>query len=728
MAAIRNLMVRAGADFSPLQREMSRTQSRMQTFGRQTQQSMGRLSNGINTMAGGMQSAVAGIAEILAPETMGISLLVAAVASVATAGVSSAMDLETSMTQIRNTLGQSSRDFENWANTVGASFGFSEKSALSGGATYSNILSGFIDGAENTKNATISLMQATAVISSRTGRTMDDVIERIRSGLLGNTESIEDLGVNVNIAMIESTEAFKKLANGKHWNQLDFKTQQQIRLMAILEQSNKKYGQSLADTTQSAKNRLGAEWSNLMTEMGNMFLPVVTPILKGLTYIIHYVTIAFNLISRFTKALFGYKEPPFAKKEETKGIKTQTGAVNGLANAIKGVGKAKKEASSNGVAGFDQVNTLNQSSASDGSSSGNGLGSGMFDGIGNSATQNTPKVDGFSKKVQEIGKNLSLVGQGFHDLVTGNYKKGLDEIATGVGGIWGAIFGQKAGKFMKDGLTDLFNGLTKIVQGKFKAGLTDVGSGMEKISQAVFGQKAGKFIWDATSLIGKGVLAIATGNFGPLLSKVGDGLKKIFDSVMGKVSGSMVWQGIASIYSGIKSITAGNFQTGLNKVAAGFKSIFDAIGNKTVNGALKSTWNWIADTLNTALGKVNALIDKLQKLKILGMKPFADIPNINIKIPKLARGGIVNSPTIAQIGEAGPEMVVPLENTSFVDKLAGAVGTAVIQAMQFSNPKPSNSGGDIILNVDGRALARIVKPWMDIENKRVGNNVRLQSI
>ena len=33
---------------------------------------------------------------------------------------------------------------------------------------------------------------------------------------------------------------------------------------------------------------------------------------------------------------------------------------------------------------------------------------------------------------------------------------------------------------------------------------------------------------------------------------------------------------------------------------------------------------------------------------------------INIRIPMLANGGIVNRPTLAMIGESGPEAVVPL--------------------------------------------------------------------
>ena len=51
--------------------------------------------------------------------------------------------------------------------------------------------------------------------------------------------------------------------------------------------------------------------------------------------------------------------------------------------------------------------------------------------------------------------------------------------------------------------------------------------------------------------------------------------------------------------------------------------------------------------------------DKLQAI------PGVNIPNIP-DIPFLAKGGIVTSPTLAMIGEAGPEAVVPLNQMGSV--------------------------------------------------------------
>ena len=48
-----------------------------------------------------------------------------------------------------------------------------------------------------------------------------------------------------------------------------------------------------------------------------------------------------------------------------------------------------------------------------------------------------------------------------------------------------------------------------------------------------------------------------------------------------------------------------------------------------------------------------------------------------MELPRLAKGGVVQGPTIAQIGEDGAEAVVPLErNTGWIDRLAGKVAYA----------------------------------------------------
>jgi hypothetical protein len=77
----------------------------------------------------------------------------------------------------------------------------------------------------------------------------------------------------------------------------------------------------------------------------------------------------------------------------------------------------------------------------------------------------------------------------------------------------------------------------------------------------------------------------------------------------------------------------------------------------------KTVFNGIATIWNNTVGKLKFTIPSW--VPGIGGKGF-DVPDI----PMLAQGGIVNSPTLALIGEAGPEAVVPLDR-------AGSMGGTV---------------------------------------------------
>jgi hypothetical protein len=77
----------------------------------------------------------------------------------------------------------------------------------------------------------------------------------------------------------------------------------------------------------------------------------------------------------------------------------------------------------------------------------------------------------------------------------------------------------------------------------------------------------------------------------------------------------------------------------------------------------KTVFNGIATIWNNTIGKLKFTIPSW--VPGIGGKGF-DVPDI----PMLAQGGIVNSPTLALIGEAGPEAVVPLDR-------AGSMGGTV---------------------------------------------------
>jgi hypothetical protein len=97
---------------------------------------------------------------------------------------------------------------------------------------------------------------------------------------------------------------------------------------------------------------------------------------------------------------------------------------------------------------------------------------------------------------------------------------------------------------------------------------------------------------------------------------------------------------VDSVFGFIKTAVTGSI---------GFiKSYFE-----TLLGFYKGIFNGIATLWNNTIGKLSFKIPSW--VPGLGGKGF-DVPNI----PMLADGGIVTSPTLAMIGERGPEAVIPL--------------------------------------------------------------------
>ena len=122
---------------------------------------------------------------------------------------------------------------------------------------------------------------------------------------------------------------------------------------------------------------------------------------------------------------------------------------------------------------------------------------------------------------------------------------------------------------------------------------------------------------------------------------------------------SDLWQGIKNVFSDI-----GKWFTDVGK------KIGDA-----VSGAVKSAVNWV---LEKAIGIINGFLKAINfAIGIINKIPGVEINKLSLlEVPKLARGGIIDKPTVAMVGEAGKEAVMPLErNTGWIDQLADKIGS-----------------------------------------------------
>lgn len=153
----------------------------------------------------------------------------------------------------------------------------------------------------------------------------------------------------------------------------------------------------------------------------------------------------------------------------------------------------------------------------------------------------------------------------------------------------------------------------------------------------------------------------------PTFEFIGGFISGIIGNV-GAVIGSVVG-GIIGVFSGIIDFLTGVFTGNWEKAWNGIKSIFQNIAN-ALGGIIKAPINFIIDC-------INGFIRGLNKIKIPDWVPGVGGKGVNIgEIPRLAKGGIATSPTVALFGEAGREAVLPLDrNTGWMDELADKINS-----------------------------------------------------
>lgn len=120
--------------------------------------------------------------------------------------------------------------------------------------------------------------------------------------------------------------------------------------------------------------------------------------------------------------------------------------------------------------------------------------------------------------------------------------------------------------------------------------------------------------------------------------------------------GQDVWKNFTSFMSTAFKATGDFLHTVWNGILSAGKAVFNGLATavETWANIYVGAINMIIAPLNVLLGIVRTLSGGTIDLKIPTVAP--------IRLPRLAKGGFVDQPTTAIIGEAGPEVVTPLKD------------------------------------------------------------------
>jgi hypothetical protein len=142
-----------------------------------------------------------------------------------------------------------------------------------------------------------------------------------------------------------------------------------------------------------------------------------------------------------------------------------------------------------------------------------------------------------------------------------------------------------------------------------------------------------------------------------------------------------LWSALVGFLSSAISGVVGAISGAWGRIKSAATGVIDAIEAawERMVGVVSGITGRIKGFAETAKSAVNWIIDRWNDLSIPGIHisvpgpgPLPDLkldwggwdsPNI----PRLAAGGIVTSPTLALLGEAGPEAVVPLDKAAPIE-------------------------------------------------------------
>lgn len=666
MATLDELKVMIDAEIAPFRKKMKEVENQVKGTSDRVKNATAKVREQSNSIG----SAFGKLAKFAGFAILGKKLLDVGMYSTQTA-----LEVSASMNQIKRQMGESSQSFLKWVNDNANAMNMGVGEATNYGAVYSNLFSGFIKDTNKLSAYTAKMLQTSAVVAEGSGRTITDVMERIRSGLLGNTEAIEDLGINVNVAMIKSTEAFKRFSNGQSWDQLDFQTQQQIRLMAILEQATAKYGDTLSNSVNGRISLFKSLMKDAALNLGNSMLPIINaimPVLNSFAMVLKNVTAK---LAEFIALMFNKKATVKdgvggAVGDMGNAMKDAAGGAGDLADAVDDAGdsaggladnlgdsakNAKKAAKELlGLLGFDEINILQKPKDDDAGGSGGGGKGGKGKGGGGGPFKDIlPEVEltDMDNKFKSIFDGLGDKLKGLFDL----FKKGFDAAfrPEGIKRIKTAL--DQIAKTMGEIVTDprvvnAFNRMAEKIAyalGQVTGSITTIGLGIgvflaESIANGLGRQKE-RIIRALVALFDNvGNLSEAVGNIAQDFSSAfydvitSTGAVRIGSAIVStllSLTSTIVEVGsklAGSLFKGFEKVVVTSapkissvFQSLLDTVAPVFESIERSV-NKFGDGLSRVYDEHVVPAINSIANAFNGLIDIIQILWENSWQPFAE--------------------------------------------------------------------------------------------------------
>lgn len=710
--------------------------------------------------------------------------ITAAIAGIIKFG-SSCIELGSDLAEVQNvvdvTFTSMSNRINKFANDAITTFGLSETVAKKYVGTLGAMAKSFGFVGDELYEMSTTLTGLTGDVASFYNLSTDEAFTKLKSVFTGETESLKDLGV----VMTQTALDNYALANGygKTTSQMTEQEKVALRYKFVLEQLSDASG-DFANTSDSWANQtrvLSLQFDQLKASIGQGLINIFNPVLKVINTVISKLRILADGFKAFTEVFFGNSSGDNSNtiSKETANAAQSSGTIaQNMADANKSAKETQKS-----LQGFDEVHTLDKDNGTStgtdalgtsdiGSISFGSIDTGEFEKSVGGLRAKFEKIKTFlltaTKSVRSIlntclngiSKLIEIVVERIKNSGLKNLKKAFEDLGKSLGKLYKTI--KPILDFIASALMylgTLLTGVVIVVLGEVINIILNVLSVVimviSKIVDAInwvvetivwfFGNW--QSIWSSVKDVIDNVCTSIVAYFTTLLIFIKDSFKNIGKWFSDRFTEA--WNGIKSAWNGAGQFFSGvwsNIKSAFSNVTDWFRDTFSKAWSAVLNvfnaggqifvgikegivGVFETVVNGLIDGINKVIKipfeKINEALNGIRDISILGAKPFSGLWSENPisipQIPKLAKGGIVNSPTLAMIGEAGQEAVMPLKNnTSWIDNLANQISNK----MAISNTNGNNMNIQLMLN--GKKFAQAtIKDFEAEANRKGGLKVKL---
>lgn len=334
-----------------------------------------------------------------------------------------------------------------------------------------------------------------------------DVVDNMKSGLIGMTRAVTKYGIDIRTTTLQQTAL--SLGITENVRNMSEANREGLRYITMMRQASNVSG-DWAKTIESPSNQLRIlkeQLTQLARAIGNIFLPVITKVLPYVNGLVMALREAVQAIADF----FGFVDMDFGGTTST---------IDDMSNSITDIGDEADETAKKLqklVAPFDQLNVLQESSSESDSSSTNSeiMDPAIVEAIN---ALNVP-LENIRMKANEVRDAIL----GFFNLDGGSLEKILGRIKTtaiNIKDIFVAL-----GKKAAEALT--FNSNGETILGNIKGLLSDIWDWFDLI---IIDTKEWAENLDLTPLATS--LANLTGAVRNLAGVIGDKLESVYKNVM----------------------------------------------------------------------------------------------------------------------------------------------------------------------------------------------------